>query len=242
MNVLGIIPARQGSKRVKNKNIRLLDGKPLIQYTIEAAAKSKLLSRFIVTTDSTEIRDIVLEAGADAPFLRPEKLADDVTPDRPVLTHAMQWLEEHQGFKADIVVLLRPTTPFKTPEIIDGVIQMLIDHPEADSVRTMTEAESVHHPFWMYKIGENNKAEQLLPEYPIDQYNQSWQLPPIYRLNGVVDAMRASVILDPNKTLYGDDMRVHKVSDVNSLDIDTELDFKICEVFMKERKATNAPQ
>ena len=125
MNVLGIIPARGGSKRVPRKNIKQLNGKPLLYYTIREAKKSKNIDRIIVTTDDREIADIALKFGAEVPFIRPCELAEDDTSDQPVFQHALQKLYEMDGYKPEIVLNLRPTSPFKTPEIIDQVVQKM---------------------------------------------------------------------------------------------------------------------
>jgi CMP-N,N'-diacetyllegionaminic acid synthase len=230
MKVLGIIPARAGSKRVLNKNIRLLANKPLIVFTIEAAMKSKYIDRFIVSTDSMKIKEICIKAGADVPFLRPAQLSTDEVPDKPVILHTIDWLIRNENYQSDIIVLLRPTTPFKTPEIIDAVIDFLIK-TNADAVRTVTKVEGVHHPYWMYQKGDNNRAIPVIRNLEVDKFYQSQTLPEIYRLNGVVDAIKTSVLMSHQK-LYGDDMRIFEIPEKQSIDVDTEMDLRICELIM----------
>jgi len=234
MKVLGLIPARGGSKRVPKKNIRLLNGKPLITYTIEAAQKSIKLDRIIVTTDSLEIANICKKAGAEVPFIRPAEFAKGNTPDKPVLIHAIKWLKENENYYPDIIVILRPTTPFKTPEIIDKVITML-KQTGADSVRTMTKVEGVLHPYWMYKKYDSNRAIPFCSEISIDEYYQSQLLPIVFRINGVVDAIKTDVILN-HIFLYGEDMRFFEISEGFSIDIDTEIDLQLCEIIMNDFK------
>lgn len=227
MRVLGIIPARGGSKRVPGKNIRLLAGKPLIAYTIEASLKSSLINRLMVSTDDIEIKKVAENYGAETPYLRPAELSQDDTPDQPVFVHALEWLKEKEDYQPDIVVCLRPTTPFKTGEIIDRVIRKMID-TNADIVRTMTRVDGVHHPYWMYRITENDKVIPFDDNIDISRYYRSQLLPPVYRINGVVDAYRRDVIYSGN-ILSHVNMKSIIISDVESIDIDTEYDFMICE-------------
>ena len=234
MFVLAIIPARGGSKRVKNKNIKLLNGKPLIAYTIQEASKSKQLNDCIISTDSDEIKAVAEDCGGKVPFMRPSELAEDGTADKPVLQHAVRWYEENFGILPDVIALLRPTTPFKTAELIDKAILMLKDSG-ADSVRTMTKVESIHHPYWMYTQTDDQKALSFVPEVSTNRFFQSQQLPPVYRLNGVVDVIRTSVLMNETLSLYGDDMRILEISEELSFDIDTELDFRLCEFLIKEK-------
>ncbi len=125
MKVLGIIPARGGSKGVPGKNTRLLAGKPLISYTIEAALKSKFIDRLIVSTDDEEIAKVAEKYGAEFPFLRPANLAQDDTPDQPVFQHAIKILKIQDDYEPDIVLNLRPTTPLKTSHTIDKVVEKM---------------------------------------------------------------------------------------------------------------------
>jgi CMP-N,N'-diacetyllegionaminic acid synthase len=132
--IVAIIPARGGSKGLKNKNTRIINGKPLISYVIEAAKNCDLINRVIVSTDDNKIASIAKKYGAEVPFLRPKELAQDLTPTEPVLKHAIEWLEKNEGFIADILVFLTPTEIVRTKHIIGDVIQKLLDNPKLDSV------------------------------------------------------------------------------------------------------------
>lgn len=231
MKVLGIIPARGGSRQVPGKNIRLLAGKPLIAYTIEAALQPSRIERLIVSTDNSKIADVAQRYGAEVPFLRPSHLAEDDTPDQPVFLHALEWLRENDDYEPEIVINLRPTTPFKTPEIIDRVVQRLID-TDADIVRTMTLVEGVHHPYWMYRLSEDGSAEPFLGDIKLSQYYQRQLLPPVYRINGVVDAMKTHIIYEDN-ILDNRNMKGVIISKKESMDVDTEFDFMLCECILK---------
>ena len=144
LKIVGVIPARSGSKGIPNKNIKPLAGRPLIYYTIQAGLESRLLNRLLVSTDSPEIEDIAKGYGAEVPFLRPAELAQDDTPRLPVVQHAARYLEKTEGYKPDIMVTLQPTSPLRRAEHIDAAIDMLIS-TKADRVLSVCEAE--HSPY-----------------------------------------------------------------------------------------------
>ena len=230
MNVLGIIPARGGSKRVLNKNTRDLAGKPLISYTIESALKSNRIDRLIVSTDDREIANVADKYGVEVPFLRPDHLAKDDTPDQPVFQHALKMLKKQDGYEPDIVLNLRPTTPLKTSYTIDKVIKK-IKEKNADIVRTMSPVEGVNHPYWMYKRSNDGQATSFMMEVNIDIYYQSQLLPKVFRINGVVDAYSYLTVMNGN-ILRGENMYSIITPDEESVDIDTEFDFTICEALI----------
>ncbi|MCZ7401013.1 MAG: acylneuraminate cytidylyltransferase family protein [Candidatus Methanoperedens sp.] len=227
MKVIAVIPARGGSKGVPRKNIKLLAGKPLIAYTIETALQSKSLDRVIVSTDDEEIAKIARQYGAEVPFMRPKELAGDTVPDLPVFKHALNNLEKSEGYRADLMVNLRPTAPLRTVDDIYNGVNKLIN-TNADSVRSVCKVE--HHPYWMLKV-EGDRAFPLI-EGEEEKYPRRQDLPPIYRLNGAVDVSRRDNIIEKN-TLYGKDMRVIIMDQARSIDIDTEIDFTIAEMIIK---------
>ena len=145
MKIYTVIPARGGSKGIPKKNIRPLCGRPLLQYSVEYSLKCPLVSRTIVSTDSEEIAAVAKNCGAEAPFLRPAELAQDHTPDYPVFRHALEKLEEAYKEKIDVIVLLRPTSPFRPPNLIEKAAALLEKHKDATSVRSV--AWSKEHPF-----------------------------------------------------------------------------------------------
>ncbi len=225
--VIGIIPARGGSKGVPRKNIRLLAGKPLIAYTIEAALAAKSLDRVIVSTDEKEIARVAKEYRAEVPFLRPKHLANDTTPDLPIFQHALQYLEDNEGYKPDIIVHLRPTTPFKSGKLIDEAVNKLIS-TGADGIRTVCLVD--YHPYWMKKL----EGDRILPFMELDkEYPRRQDLPPVYEANGVVDVTRRKFIMDEGRML-GDDIRAIFMEPIPSLDIDSELDFLVAEKILEE--------
>lgn len=159
MRILGIIPARGGSKSIPYKNIYPLAGKPLLAYTIAAAKSSKLIGRTILTTDDVKIAAVGKRYGVEVPFMRPAELSGDTTPDLPVFEHALNWLKRHDGYVPDIIVHLRPTSPLKCGTDIDRATRLLIGDPKADSVRSV--APPPQTPFKMWT--EDKKTGYLKP-------------------------------------------------------------------------------
>lgn len=194
--VLGLIPARGGSKRVPHKNIKMLAGKPLLFYTIEQAKKSKYIDRVVVSTDDENVAQVAREYGAEVPFMRPADLAGDDVTDFPVFLHALEWLRDKEQYQPDIVVQLRPTHPLRKIEDVDRATKLLATHPEADSVRTVKEPDQT--PYKMYKVDENGFLEALLPIPGVtESFNLPRQkLPKAYEHVGVADVMWTKTITE----------------------------------------------
>ncbi|GAB4399656.1 MAG: N-acylneuraminate cytidylyltransferase [Anaerolineales bacterium] len=220
-NILALIPARGGSKGIPRKNIRSFAGYPLIAWSIAAAKQSNLVTRIIVSTDDEEIAEVAREWGAETPFLRSAELAQDKTTDLPVFEHALKWLEETEGYRPDIVVQLRPTSPIRPPKMVDDAIRILLNHADADCVRGVVPAGQ--NPFKMWRFnGEDKPLKQLL-EVPgiAEPYNAPRQiLPPVYWQTGHIDAIRTTTILD-KKSLTGDVIYPLVVDPKYTVDIDT---------------------
>lgn len=194
--VLALIPARGGSKSIPRKNIIDFAGYPLIAYSIAAGLAAETINRVIVSTDDDEIAEISRRYGAETPFLRPVEFAQDHTPDLPVFRHALEWLSAHEGYEPDIVVQLRPTSPFRRLRHIDGAVYRLIERPEADSVRTV--CAPFQNPFKMWKIGPDGYMIPIGIELGIldEPYNQPRQaLPEVFWQTGYVDAAWVDTIL-----------------------------------------------
>ena len=165
-NIIAIIPARGGSKSIPLKNIYPILGKPLIAYTIEAAKKSKLITRVIVSTDHEKIASISKKFGAEVPFRRPAELSGDKVTDLPVFQHAISWLEKEENYRPDIIVHLWATSPLKRPADLDQAIQLLIDNPGADSVLSVIDA-----PETPFKMWRSDKSKYLKPILEKDYKN-----------------------------------------------------------------------
>src|SRR5215510_4330966 len=147
--VLGIIPARGGSKGVRRKNIAPLAGRPMIAWTIAAALGSPSLSRVVISTEDREISEVARSLGADTPFFRPEELARDETPGIAPVLHAVRWLAKEENYTPDYVMLLQPTSPLRITEDIENAVRIAREK-QCDAVVSVTEAAG--HPFWMKQI------------------------------------------------------------------------------------------
>ena len=235
MKVLALVIARGGSKGLPRKNVRLLAGKPLVAYPIEEAKKSKYVDRVILTTDDLEIAEIGRQYGAETPFMRPAELAKDATTELPVVQHALNWLRENENYIPDIVVRLVPTSPLSTAEYIDKGIEILIQNPDADSVRSV--AESPKHPLKCWRF-EDRKLIPFVPKeiYGFDEpYTMPRQkLPKAYVNNGAVDVLRPNVILEKNSWL-GEKIYGFEMPAKSSVNIDTLEDFMEAEKILNQK-------
>ncbi|PIQ85227.1 MAG: hypothetical protein COV74_09720 [Candidatus Omnitrophica bacterium CG11_big_fil_rev_8_21_14_0_20_45_26] len=238
--VLGLIPARGGSERLPRKNVRLLGGQPLLQYSIEDAKQSKYIDRCLVSTDDNMIAEIAKECGAEVPFLRPKNISGGGVSDTPVAAHAVEWLEKNEGYQPDIIVFLRPTTPFRKDDLIDRCINMVIK-TGCDSVRSIRPVAH-WHPYWMLTIAEDGRVEELIPGKTVDIYYQSQLLPPVYKHDGYCDVIRRHNLpktYDAKTTLegfYGKDRRAVINDDAYFVNIDTEEEFKAAEMIIEKQK------
>ena len=223
--ILALIPARGGSKGILRKNIRLFAGYPLIAWSIAAAKQSKLVTRIVVSTDDEEIAAVAREWGAETPFLRPIELAQDKTTDLPVFEHALKWLEDVEGYRPDLIVQLRPTSPIRPRTMVDDAIRILLEHEDADCVRGVVPAGQ--NPFKMWRFnGEGKPLNPLLKVDGIDEpYNAPRQiLPPVYWQTGHMDAIRDTTITQ-KKSLTGDVIYPLLIDPRYTVDIDTLTDW-----------------
>ena len=219
--ILALIPARGGSKGILRKNIRLFAGYPLIAWSIAAAKQSDLVTRVIVSTDDEEIAAVAREWGAETPFLRPAEFAQDNTTDLPVFEHAIKWLADVEGYRPDVVIQLRPTSPIRPRTMVDDAIRVLANHTNADCVRGVVPA--AQNPFKMWRFnGDSKPLQPLLEVAGIDEpYNAPRQiLPPVYWQTGHIDAILVSTITQ-KKSLTGDVIYPLLIDPKYTVDIDT---------------------
>jgi CMP-N-acetylneuraminic acid synthetase len=195
--VLALVPARGGSKGLPRKNLLPLGGHPLIAWSVAAGRQATLVTRILCSTDDVEIAQAAQEYGAEAPFLRPPELALDDTPDLPVFQHALAWLEHADGWRADIVVQLRPTAPLRFPGQVDAAVRLLLEHPEATGVRAVVPAPA--NPFKMWLLPAPGEEPWMTPllslpgaEEPFNMPRQ--RLPQAYWQTGTIDVVRADVV------------------------------------------------
>jgi YrbI family 3-deoxy-D-manno-octulosonate 8-phosphate phosphatase len=224
LEVLAIIPARGGSKGIPHKNIRNFCGYPLLAYSIAAAQQAQSVTRTLVSTDDEAIAAVAREYGAEAPFLRPGEFAQDNTLDLPVFQHALSWLAEHEGYHPDLVVQLRPTSPIRPTDCIDRAVQIMIDHPEADSVRGVVPAGQNPHKMW--RIGPDGSMQALLHVDGIEEpYNAPRQaLPQIYWQTGHIDVIRPQTLMFKN-SMSGDNIQSLLIDPRYTVDIDNLSDW-----------------
>jgi N-acylneuraminate cytidylyltransferase len=233
--VLAIILARGGSKSIPKKSIALCAGKPLMFYTIKAAQNAKLIDRIIITTDDEEMAGYARSEGVEVPFMRPKELAEDLTPDLPVMQHALRWLEENEGYIPEMLVHLRPTTPLKASADIDKGIELMRAHPEAESVRSI--CSPLHTPFKMFRLDEgevylkpilSKEYPEVFEKYP-EPYNMPRQiLPKIWRHSGYVDIIRPEVITVKN-SMSGSKILPLPFEQWRDIDIDSQKEIKQAE-------------
>ncbi|MEI2740097.1 MAG: acylneuraminate cytidylyltransferase family protein [Chitinophagaceae bacterium] len=230
MRVLGIIPARGGSKSIPRKNIRPLGGKPLIQYTAEAALSSVKLERTLLTTEDKEIAAIGKDLGLWVPFLRPTMLAQDETPTLPVLLHVVDWLnQEHEEF--DAFCLLQPTVPFRTSKQIDEAIELL-ENSESDSVVSVTPVPHHYHPMWQFQVDSLGMLKLWNDDPTSAILIQRQALSKTYARNGSLYVMRRQSLVE-QQSLYGKSCLAYIQYEQPVINIDTEDDWKLAENFLR---------
>ncbi|WP_353093815.1 acylneuraminate cytidylyltransferase family protein [Tissierella praeacuta] len=226
---LAIIPARGGSKGVPRKNIRLLNGIPLIGHTLMEAKKSKYLNRVIVSTDDEEIVKISRQFNGEVPCLRPKELAKDTSPTIDSIIHIINYLKEKENYLPDYICLLQCTSPLRTYEDIDGAIEKLL-YTDFDGIISVCEVEV--NPYWT-NVFEKDKLKYFIEEGK--NITRRQDLPKVYRYNGAIYIIKTDILMDI-KSFETENITGYIMSNEDSIDIDTITDFKIAEILMKERE------
>jgi len=228
--ILAVITARGGSKGIPGKNIKLLGGKPLLVYSIDAVKKSKLITHAIVSTDDKKIAEVAKKFGGEVPFLRPRKLAEDKTPHVPVMKHAIEFMEKKLGVAFDYAVILQPTSPFRLSEDIDRTLEKLIKSG-ADSAVTLVDVDN-YHPVKAKKL----EGDKVLPYcFSEPEGTRRQDFPAAYRRSGAVYAMKRDLLMKDNR-LYGDNIVGHIVPADRSVDIDTPFEWFRAEWMLEDLK------
>lgn len=228
--ILGVIVARGGSKGIPRKNIKELNGKPLIVYTIAAAKASQYLTSVILSTNDEETAQVSRDAGMDVPFLRPEELAQDTSSALSVIQHAVQWMKDNRGEEYDYVMILQPTSPLRLPEDIDACIQKIVD-TEADSVMSMVEL--VDFSVKKLKKIENDVIVPLLEEEGKSSAQRD-TLEKLYKRNAAIYLTKTECI--QNNDLFGKISRPYVMPAERSVDINHPFDFLMAETILKKNK------
>ncbi|AOP33667.1 hypothetical protein A0128_07325 [Leptospira tipperaryensis] len=222
MKVLGVIVARGGSKGVPGKNLKLLNGLPLIRYSIDAAKNAKKLTDFLVSTDSNEIADFAKDSGALVPFVRPNDLANDVISPMYAVLHAKKMMES-QGKEYDAILMLQPTAPFRMSDDIDGAISLL-ESTKADSVISVVDVGSYHPARMKYLEGDRLIDPPFCEAY---ENQRRQELKPMYIRNGAIYLTKNSIL--EGESFKGKDCRAWVMSWQRSVNIDTQEDFLYAE-------------
>lgn len=216
---IAIVPARGGSKSLPRKNARPLAGHPLLAWSIAAARDARLVQRVLVSTDDPELREIAVRYGAEAPFLRPSELARDDTPDLPVFTHALEWLEEHEGTRPEVLVHLRPTSPLRPAGLVDRGVRALLEEPDADSLRAVVPCAQNPFKSWRVREGRLEPLFESIDGLP-EPYNQPRQvLPAAFWQTGQLDVVRRETVLRQG-SLTGEHVLPLVVDGAYAVDID----------------------
>ncbi len=225
MRVVGLVPARQGSKGVPGKNTRLLAGRPLLAYTARAGLAANSLDRVVLSTEDPAIAAIGREAGLEVPALRPAELAGDDTPMLDVLQHVLDWIEP----SVDAICLLQPTCPIRRPGLIDECIDRL-EATGADAVATMAPVPLESHPWWAYIAGEDGRLH--LSTGDRSPVTRRQDLPPAYRRDGAVYVFRVERIQAGNP--YGDHLEAIIQDPAATVNIDTLEDWSRAEHMLRQ--------
>jgi N-acylneuraminate cytidylyltransferase len=236
MRVLGIITARGGSKGIPGKNLKPLGGRPLIDFTIDAANDTPL-DRLILSTEDRRIADAARRLGCEVPFMRPAELARDETPHLPVIQHAVQWLREQDNYVPDVVLTLQPTSPLRSSADIAAALRML-ELSDADSVVSVNAVSPHAHPMRMLRIAADGLATLFVTGEPVrNRINRRQDLPEAFVMNGAIYACRTGVLSGPEPSLYGNRVVAYPMPIERSISIDTPEDWEEA-----ERQLANQPK
>ncbi len=226
--ILALIPARGGSKGLPGKNIKLIAGKPLLHWTIEAAKQCSWLDKIVVSTEDQRIATAAREAGAEVPFLRPQELAGDTVSGMDVVIHAIEWFE-NKGQHFDLLILLQPTSPLRTSVDIENAIKLLFER-QAKAVISVCENE--HPPYWSNILPDDLSMKNFIDHSALKNRQD---LPVFYRLNGAIYLSDIDY-LKKQRGFWGDDTYAYIMPRERSVDIDSLLDFKLAEILLREQQ------
>lgn len=229
MNVVGLITARGGSKGIPRKNITPMGGKPLLAWTVEAALRSQKLDRVILSTDDEEIAQVGLRYGAEVPFMRPAALAKDDSDHISVVDHAVSWLARHDNAHPEYIMVLQPTSPFRTAQDIDAAIQ-LAEQNQAVAVLGVSEVKD--HPYLSKRILPDGTLTEFVTASISIAYPRRQALPPAYAPNGAIYLNRCDS-LARDRTFFPPGTYAYIMPPERSLDIDSPWDLYLAELICR---------
>lgn len=227
--VLALIPARAGSKRIVNKNIKPFAGKPLIAWTIEAAKACENITDVVVSTDGEDIAAIARQYGAETPFMRPDNLSSDTASSIDVVLHAIDFLSEN-GRDYDLLLLLQPTSPLRSSSDISSAIDFFM-LSNAQGVISVCECE--HSPLWANVLSESKSLDSFIASEISELRSQD--LPAYYRFNGAIYLFDVQQLQLRKSFFYSPNVFAHVMSKEDSIDIDTEIDFQFGEFLVSKK-------
>jgi CMP-N,N'-diacetyllegionaminic acid synthase len=232
VNVLGLITARGGSKGIPGKNLSPCGDRPLLAWTCEAARGARCLTRAVISTDDPAIAACATSLGIDAPFTRPPVLATDTASSIDVARHALTWLADHEGFSADVLVLLQPTSPLRTSRHIDDAFTLLA--ADADSVVSVVEVPHRFKPWSVMTIADGTLHDYQVGDLPFDRFRRQGQ-PTLYARNGpAVIVSRAAVVREGS--FYGTRCVPYPMTPADSIDIDDRDDLALADWALRRRQ------
>jgi CMP-N,N'-diacetyllegionaminic acid synthase len=235
VKILGVITARGGSKGIPGKNLKLLGGRPLLAYTVDAARESGALDRVILSTEDAAIAEAGRAMGCDVPFVRPAELSSDDTIHLHVIQHAARWMIEH-GYQPDAVMTLQPTSPLRSAADITDAARLL-ETSGADSVLSVTEVSAHAHPLRMLRVDAGGDATLFATGEPVRRrINRRQDLPQAWVMNGAIYACRTSVLFDAEPSLYGDRVAAYPMPAERSISIDDFEDWAAAERALARRQ------
>ncbi len=229
LSVLALVTARGGSKGIPGKNVASVGGRPLIEWTIEAARNATRVTRTVLSTDDETIAEISRNAGCEVPFMRPPELAADNSPHMDVLEHALHWFNQNEKWTPDYLLLLQPTSPLRQASDLDAAIELAERH-DADAVVGMCECSK--HPYWTKKLDVDGRLSPFFPDIEMGTHRQ--HLPKAFAVNGALYLVKPGVLLS-NRTFYTEKTFGYVMPRERSLDIDEPFDLKLCDLLLKER-------
>jgi len=225
--IVCIIPARSGSKGIPQKNIKSFHGHPLLAWSIAAARSTGCITRIIVSTDNDVYADVARRYGAEVPFLRPRHFSNDDSRDIDYLRHASFWFEQNEGYVPNYFVLLRPTTPARTPEVIESAIKTFQTNPESSSLRSMQISSTL--PEKCYRLDEGGKPRPILSGHFMGIPRQNFK--EAYIFNGYIDILRPPIFME-SEDPYGLDIKSFITE--STFDIDTLAEWEFQEYLIKK--------
>ncbi len=227
--VLGLITARGGSKGLPGKNIKLLDGVPLIGHTIKSALESRAFDRLILSCDDQKIIEVAESFGCEAPFVRPAEFATDTATHLSVLAHAVNWLTSNQQYQPDYVMILQPTAPLRQAFHICEAIE-LIASTGADSVISVVEVPKPYNPFNQMIKDREGRLRLCFTDQPIyRRTGRRQEYPTTYHSVGLIYLFKSSLLTQPEPNLYGEATLPYLIDEKYIADIDTLSDWKVAE-------------